>query len=121
MIREYLIYKDKDNRERYETFTFDFTEQVDFDDFDQCNDTIILQIEAYKKYDDKDFLFNISPGTKVVTSVMTLNCLKGDRGMIYIRQNQCSPEEKVQEYNPNVFVLDQQFLELTMERMSQEK
>lgn len=126
LIREYLIYKDKDHRERYERLKFSFTDPVDFDDFDQCNDAVIQQIETFKGkmhggkkiYEDRHFLFNISPDTKVVTSVMTLNCLNGDRGMIYTQQNQRSSGENVQEYNPNVFVLDQQFLELTMERMS---
>ena len=39
------------------------------------------------KYDDSQVVVNVSPGTAVVTSAMTLNAIKGNRAMIYTTQH----------------------------------
>lgn len=66
-----------------------FSNLVDYNDFDSCNNecyTILLSQLRAKQYTDSDIVVNITPGTSIVASVMTINAIKGDRGMIYMNQ-----------------------------------
>lgn len=68
---------------------FVFSNLVDYNDFDSCNNecyTILLSQLRAKNYEDSDVVVNITPGTSVVASVMTINAIKGEREMIYMSQ-----------------------------------
>lgn len=121
------------NSSRGDNLEFEFTNAVDYNDFEGSNDELMNCISAIlskrkagkKLYYDKDLLFNISPGTAIISGVMTLNAIKGKRGLIYAKQesvdkNTCENRIEVKEYDPNVIVLDQQILELMTEKMEQQ-
>lgn len=97
------------------------SEPVDFDNFEECNREILSQTKAIladsnHKYDDCDLMFNISPGTKMLTGAMTINAIKGERNIVYISQNSTKKDlEKVIAYDPNVLQLYEQFNELVAE------
>ena len=97
------------------------SQPVDFDNFEECNRVILSQTKAIladskRNYDDKDLMFNISPGTKMLTGAMTINAIKGERNIVYISQNRNKKDlEKVIAYDPNVLQLYEQFNELVAE------
>lgn len=99
-----------------------FSQRVDFNSFKECNEEILRQVKDIQtnkvhQYDDCDLLFNITPGTKMLTGAMTINAIKGERAIVYISQdkNDRTIEERVKEYDPNVGDLYEQFSELAME------
>lgn len=98
----YPFYKGKD-------IEIDFSAPVDYNNFDECNDecfnrlNYIMQKNALKeKYTDNNIVVNTSPGTSVVTSVLTINAIKGDRAMIYTKQDHSGD---LMEANPNVALI----------------
>lgn len=97
------------------------SEPIDFDNFEECNREILRQTkdilaDSKRNYDDKDLMFNISPGTKMLTGAMTINAIKGERNIVYISQNRNKKDlEKVIAYDPNVLQLYEQFNELVTE------
>lgn len=94
---------------------------VDFDNFEECNKVIMSQTKAIlddnkRNYDDCDLMFNISPGTKMLTGAMTINAIKSERHIVYISQDRHKIDiDKVIAYDPNVIDLYEQFSELVME------
>ena len=99
-----------------------FTEPVNYDDFDDCNEKCYDKVNSVMrkgKFSDENVIVNITAGTAVVTSVLTLNAIKGNRGMIYRKQN--ASEEgnpKMTLANPNVMMV--QFNELVKEKVEHE-
>ena len=89
-----------------------FSNPVDYNNFDACNDECyrFLQDEMKKKYKDEHVVVNTTPGTKMVTSAMAINSIKGNRAMVYISQS----GGEVIEANPNVSLT--QFGDLFEER-----
>lgn len=91
-----------------------FSEPVDYNNFDKCNDECYYLLkEAMRKgkYDDSQVVVNVSPGTAVVTSAMTLNAIKGNRAMIYTTQDS---KHEVISANPKATLI--QFESLIEER-----
>ena len=87
-----------------ETIKFHFTAPVECNEFEQCEKELYLHIyylQKIEKYEDEHILVNISPGTSIISGVMTLNAIKGNRGLIYTRQDNTD----LVEYNPDVMVL----------------
>ena len=79
-----------------------FTKPVDCNNFYQCEKMLNENIKStVGGYSDENIIVNISPGTKIVTSVLTLNAIEGNRGLIYTEQNR----SELVEYNPDVIVL----------------
>lgn len=134
LIKEYIIQSTPPQyHDRCKSIQFEFTKPVDYNNFEECNDRLMEHISAILGrrekaklvYRDESLLFNISPGTAIVSGVMTLNAIKGKRGLIYIKQESTDKisgknEIEVKEYDPNVVVLDQQILELMTEKMEQQ-
>jgi len=78
-----------------------FSNPVDYNDFDACNDECYLFLKTEMKKNnrkDRDVVVNTTPGTKMVTCAMAINSIKGNRAMVYISQS----GGKVIEANPNV-------------------
>ena len=97
---------------------FEYTEPVDYDDFDACNDICyqsILSLLNLKKYSDEQIVVNITSGTALLSSVLTLNALKGSREIIYTKQNKVGDMAKI---NPNVTLI--QVGELVEEKINME-
>lgn len=97
-----------------------FSPTVDFNNFNDCNKAVMNQVQqvlADKEYDDCDLMFNITPGTKMLSVAMTINAIKGERTIVYISQDSSdnSLETRVKEYNPNVEDQYEQFKEIVME------
>ena len=69
-----------------ERLQIDFTDPCDYDDFEQC-----FQIldNAIKKEDNNNQLlyFNLTPGTGIVGSLMTLFSIDKDRQLFFYSQN----------------------------------
>lgn len=62
---------------------------IDFNDFNSFHNDLKVEIDAMLKgVDDKKILFNISGGTSLLSSSLTLLALKGKRGIIYTTQNE---------------------------------
>jgi hypothetical protein len=80
-IKTYPLYKDK-------KVDIEFSNEVDYNSFKDCNDESVrfIKEEMGRRYEDKNIIVNITPGTKTLTGVMTLNAIKGERLMIYIGQ-----------------------------------
>ena len=106
-IKDIPAYKDKD-------IEIVFSDPVDYNNFDKCNDECYYLLkEAMRKgkYDDSQVVVNVSPGTAVVTSAMTLNAIKGNRAMIYTTQDS---KHEVISANPKATLI--QFESLIEER-----
>lgn len=100
---------------------FVFTEPVNYDDFDDCNEKCYDKVGSVMrgKFSDENVIVNITAGTAVVSSVLTLNAIKGNRGMIYRKQNPSKEENsKMTLANPNVMMV--QFNELVKEKVEHE-
>lgn len=83
----YPSYKDKE-------ILIIFSAPVDCNKFKLCNDecfnilNYVMQGGGQKrKYTDDDIVVNTTPGTSVVTSVLTINAIKGSRAMVYTNQD----------------------------------
>lgn len=98
-----------------------FTDPVNYDDFDECNETCYDKVNSVmrNKFSDENVIVNITAGTATVTSVLTLNAIKGERGMIYRKQNPSKEANcKMTLANPNVMMV--QFNELVKEKVEHE-
>lgn len=115
-----------DDQTRSQSIKIVISDYVDFDDFDSCNRAIKKQVDDIFRivepeddytYQDRDFVFDISPGTKMLTGAMTINAIKGKRAIVYVSQNSkaADPAMKLREYNANVVNLYDQFSELILE------
>lgn len=123
-LRNYILAENRDS-EKYNdlcsqlwNLDFQYTLPVDYDDFDTCNDICyrsILSLLKSKNYDDEQVVVNITSGTALLSSVLTLNALKGSREIIYTKQNEFGEMAKI---NPNVTLI--QVGELVEERISME-
>lgn len=95
-------------------FTIEFTDPVDYNDFDDCNekcyDKLVIMMRRHQ-LSDENIIVNITSGTAVVTSALTLNAIKGRREMVYIRQG----AKGLAKANPNVMMI--QFDELFTEKV----
>ena len=78
-----LIYPEES--ERIESLKIEFTNYCDYDNFEQCFDT--LQ-DAIKKEDNNEqrLFFNLTPGTGIVGSLMTLFSIDKDRELFFYAQ-----------------------------------
>jgi hypothetical protein len=106
-IKNISAYKEKD-------IEIVFSAPVDYNNFDECNDEcyyLLKETMRKGKYDDSQVVVNVSPGTAVVTSAMTLNAIKGNRAMIYTTQGS---DPKVISANPKATLI--QFESLIEER-----
>ena len=77
-----------------ENLNIDFTKhQCDYDSFDECFDTLrkAVEIEDNKK---QLLYFNLTPGTGIVGSLMTLFSIDNDRNLYYYAQHSDLPKEK---------------------------
>jgi hypothetical protein len=67
-----------------------FSEAANYNSFEDCNNKSVQLIKSANKkgqaYKDENMVINITPGTSIVSSVMTLNSIKGDRIMVYVDQ-----------------------------------
>lgn len=92
----------------------DFTDPADYNDFDDCNekcyDKLVIMMRKYR-LSDENIIVNITSGTAVVTSALTLNAIKGRREMVYVRQG----AKGLAKANPNVMMI--QFDELFTEKV----
>jgi hypothetical protein len=90
------------------------SEPVDYNSFKKCNEEsvkIINQVISEGDYEDKNILVNITPGTAIVHSVMTLNSIKGDRLLVYVNQK---TKKLITDDSPSVYLL--QFDDIINER-----
>lgn len=90
------------------------SDPVDYNSFKKCNEEsvkIINQVISEGDYEDKNLLVNITPGTAIVHSVMTLNSIKGDRLLVYVNQK---TKKLITDDSPSVYLL--QFDDIINER-----
>lgn len=125
-LKNYILADNRDlSKEKYgelckrlQSIEFQYTLPVDYDDFDTCNDICyqsILSLLDLKKYSDEQIVVNITSGTALLSSVLTLNALKGSREIIYTKQNEFGDMAKI---NPNVTLV--QIGELVEEKINME-
>lgn len=95
---------------------FIFTEPVSYNDFDTCYTTIDSYLKKYEK-NTEETVINISPGTALVTGVMSIHAIKGQRQLVYTKQSNNKKLEMIA-YNPDVWTLGQLMQELTHELLT---
>lgn len=103
---------------QYDTnqLNIEFTSGVDYNDFEECNKDLYNRLSFLmrcKNFSDDDIVVNITGGTSIVSGVMTLNAIKGNRGLVYVEQG---GKPVLKHFNPNVIVLEQ-FEELVIEKI----
>lgn len=103
---------------QYDTkqLNIEFTSCVNYNDFEECNKDLYNRLSylmRYKRIDDEHVVVNITGGTSIVSGVMTLNAIKGNRGLVYVEQG---GKPILKHFNPNVIVLEQ-FDELVIEKI----
>lgn len=88
-----------------------FSHHVDYNSFKECNNesvSIIKQVlsdsklKNNQKIEDNNIIVNITPGTAIVSSVMTLNSIKGERTMVYVHQQSKTLQ---MDETPNAFLV----------------
>ena len=86
IIRDAAMLKYPEHSDLIRKLKIDFTEACDYDRFDQCFQTLD---EAIKKEDNNKQLlyFNLTPGTGIVGSLMTLFSIDKDRQLYFFAQN----------------------------------
>lgn len=90
------------------TINLVFSEPVDYNDFDACNNECyqilkyVMGEKRFSKYYDHEVVVNTTPGTAIVTSAMTINAIKGNRAMIYTTQGS---KPQVKAANPNATLI----------------
>lgn len=91
-----------------------FTSSVDYDNFSRCYKVVD---EALMRKEEKtaSTIINISPGTAIVTSVMSIQAIKGDRQLVYTKQ---SGNKDLVDPPTNVWTLGQLMRELSHELMT---
>ena len=91
----------------------EFTSPVDYNVFQECNDECYDRLSSImrKGFLDKNVIVNITCGTSLVASALTLNAIKGERTMIYTDQG----SKKIVQADPNVWMY--LFNDLVAERL----
>ena len=81
------------NKKWIDSMQVTFTTQCDYNDFSQCYNTLVKYIT---KLDDRNhrLILNLSPGTVVISSLMTLMAIDGDRELYYYSQDNSLPDER---------------------------
>lgn len=80
---------------------FIFTDPVSYDNMELINNALLSKLTTIKE-PDEEILINISPGTSVIGGVLSISAIKGDRLLVYTKQNTDSQENELLIYNPNV-------------------
>ena len=85
LIRE-VARKEFPNKEWLNNISIEFTDACNYNMFDQCFNAIEQKV---KDKDDKNcqLIFNLTPGTGIVGSLMTLLAIDGDRMLFYYSQD----------------------------------
>jgi hypothetical protein len=74
---------------------FIFSNEVSYNSFMECNNESVriikhilsaCKLSNNRKIEDKNIILNMTPGTAIVSSVMSLNSIKGERMMVYVDQ-----------------------------------
>lgn len=92
-----------------------FTSPVDYNDFKKCNKRMYdalasLMEDSDGEFKDDNVIVNITAGPSIVAGVMTMNAIKGNRGLVYTEQSPLSNNSgklAIGEYNPDIFMLEQ--------------
>lgn len=94
----------------------EFTDPVDYNNFNRCNETCYDKLVSLsnKGYKDRNIVVSITSGTASLSAALALNAIKGEREMIFINQK----DKTLVKANPNVMMV--QFNELWTEKTEQE-
>ncbi len=68
------------------TMPIDFTDECDYDNFSNCYNEIAERVERLDTEDNK-LVFNLSPGTTVVSALMTILAIDSQRTLFYYSQD----------------------------------
>lgn len=102
-----------------------FTSPVDYNNFKNCNEKMyntLASLMENSSFKDDDVIVNITSGNSIVAGVMTMNAIKGNRGLVYTEQSPLSNNSgklNIGEYDPDIFMLEQ-FKDLFLEKMEKE-
>lgn len=95
---------------------FIFSEPVNYNDFDACY--LALKYELVKEEQlTRNTIINISPGTAMVSGAMTIFAIKGDRTLIYVRQDE---KKELAVFNIDVLTVKDLIMEFYSEIESKE-
>jgi len=79
---------------------------VDYNNFKKCQEELRDQMLSIQRtYKDEEILVNITSGTSTVAGVMTINAIKGNRGLVYTTQP--IDKSKLEEFNPDVLLFNE--------------
>jgi len=68
-----------------------FTKKCDYNQYDNCFNTV-NEIANYLDNEEHEIIFNLTPGNVVVSSVMTMLAIDGDRKLYYHEQGSKKPD-----------------------------
>ena len=74
----------------------------DFNQIESIYNSIKLDVLAsssLKNYDDEDIIFAVTGGTAIMSAAMTMHAVKGQRGIVYTRQD----NRQLEEFNLSIF------------------
>lgn len=104
-------------KDRADDIEIIFSKDVNYNSFKECNDEsdkIIKEVIRDSKCSDKNIVINISPGTSIVSSVMALNSIKGERLLAYVPQGDTKDTKLCFDETPNAYLV--QFNDIINER-----
>ena len=73
-----------------------FTVPCNYNDFPKCFETLSKEVQSLDNQNHR-LIFNTTPGTAVVSTVMALLSIDGDRELYYYSQDRNIPEDRVAE------------------------
>lgn len=73
-----------------------FTVPCDYNNFPKCFETLSKEVQSLDNQNHR-LIFNTTPGTAVVSTVMALLSIDGDRELYYYSQDRNIPEDRVAE------------------------
>lgn len=108
MIKMFALFEFPDNLEFIKNVEVEFTEPCNYNNYPNSFDRMA---DAIQKYDNDKFEmeFNITPGTALVSSVMTLLAIDGDKKLYYHEQVQGNPlpaQDAIQPVDKNKLPLE---------------
>lgn len=121
LIKMFAHFELPDKLELIKRLDVEFTTPCNYNNYPECFDTMAKAIQEYDD-DAHEIAFNITPGTALVSSVMTLLAIDGDKKLYYHEQSsdKTTPSQAIQEVDKTKLPIEN-LLSQALEKISRRR
>lgn len=121
LIKMFAHFEFPEKQELIKGMQIEFTDSCDYNKYSECFDTMAKAIQEYDD-DAHEIAFNITPGTALVSSVMTLLAIDGDKKLYYHEQSsdKTTPSQAIQEVDKTKLPIEN-LLSQALEKISRRR